>query len=667
VYGETIPSPDPTKRLLVLRQPVGVCAAITPWNFPLAMITRKVAPALAAGCPVVIKPAEQTPLTALAAAELAQRAGMPPGVLNMLTSDAAGSVDIGKVLCASPVVRHLSFTGSTEVGRILMAQSAPSIKKLGLELGGNAPFIVFDDADVDAAVEGAMQSKYRNAGQTCVCANRLYVQDGVYETFVQRLAERVAGMKVGSGFDEGVQVGPLIDDQALTKVQRHVDDALAKGARMLTGGKVLHAGSGGRFYAPTVLADAHAGMLCAREETFGPVAPVFRFSTEDEAIAAANATEFGLAGYFYSRDVGRIFRVGEALEYGIVGVNTGLISNEVAPFGGVKQSGLGREGSHHGIDAEPHRAVPWPEHVSTRRRAISGPAIGFGTQPGDAPTHMRGQAIILALRPGRTAIATRAMAEHAIRVGIALPLVLRMDQPALGDGPLGARQLRAIEPAHRRVQGLELGCGTNRRRARTAVTASLRRRRSRRCPRRGQPGQSRPRDEAHQDRTQHETGERHRHPPGQTCALRMSHGKIRSMRRGVVAVLRVIHLGEEVPALRQQSGHLHQPGQGKPGQRPAGAEPRAEQGQRNDEPQQNETALHAAHHRLRLPMEELVQIEAACREAARDLHDALAAHADGRLQAPGRYETRRAQERGHAAQKGQQRPAQSPAGEFGRR
>ena len=350
VYGETIPSPDPTKRLLVLRQPVGVCAAITPWNFPLAMITRKVAPALAAGCPVVIKPAEQTPLTALAAAELAQRAGMPPGVLNMLTSDAAGSVDIGKVLCASPVVRHLSFTGSTEVGRILMAQSAPSIKKLGLELGGNAPFIVFDDADVDAAVEGAMQSKYRNAGQTCVCANRLYVQDGVYEAFVQKLAERVAGMKVGSGFDEGVQVGPLIDDQALAKVQRHVDDAMAKGARMLTGGKVLHAGSGGRFYAPTVLADAHAGMLCAREETFGPVAPVFRFKTEDDAIAAANATEFGLAAYFYSRDVGRIFRVGEALEYGIVGVNTGLISNEVAPFGGVKQSGLGREGSHHGID-----------------------------------------------------------------------------------------------------------------------------------------------------------------------------------------------------------------------------------------------------------------------------------------------------------------------------
>ncbi|MBW4048672.1 MAG: NAD-dependent succinate-semialdehyde dehydrogenase [Proteobacteria bacterium] len=350
VYGETIPSPDPTKRLLVIRQPVGVCAAITPWNFPLAMITRKVAPALAAGCPVVIKPAEQTPLTALAAAELAQRAGMPRGVLNLLTSDAAGSVDIGKVLCDSPIVRHLSFTGSTEVGRILMAQSAPSIKKLGLELGGNAPFIVFDDADVDAAVDGAMQSKYRNAGQTCVCANRLYVQDGIYENFVEKLAARVAGMKVGGGFDEGVQVGPLIDEQALSKVQRHVDDALAKGARMLTGGTVLNVESGGRFYAPTVLADANAGMLCAREETFGPVAPVFRFKTEEDAIAAANATEFGLAAYFFSRDVGRIFRVGEALEYGMVGVNTGLISNEVAPFGGVKQSGLGREGSHHGID-----------------------------------------------------------------------------------------------------------------------------------------------------------------------------------------------------------------------------------------------------------------------------------------------------------------------------
>ncbi len=349
VYGETIPSPDPSKRLVVLRQPIGVCAAITPWNFPLAMITRKVAPALAAGCPVVIKPAEQTPLTALAAAELAQRAGMPPGVLNMLTSDADGSVQIGKVLCASDVVRHLSFTGSTEVGRILMAQSAPTVKKLSLELGGNAPFIVFDDADIDAAVEGAMQSKYRNAGQTCVCANRLYVQRGVYEQFVERLARRVAELKVGPGTSAGVQIGPLIDQQGLDKVRRHVDDALARGARLLTGGKVLEQG-GGRYFEPTVLADADASMLCAREETFGPVAPVFAFDTEEQAVAAANATEFGLAAYFYSRDLARVTRVGEALEYGIVGVNTGLISNEVAPFGGVKQSGLGREGSHHGID-----------------------------------------------------------------------------------------------------------------------------------------------------------------------------------------------------------------------------------------------------------------------------------------------------------------------------
>ncbi|MGE0073412.1 MAG: NAD-dependent succinate-semialdehyde dehydrogenase, partial [Thiomonas sp.] len=271
VYGETIPSPDATKRLLVLRQPVGVCAAITPWNFPLAMITRKVAPALAAGCPVVIKPAEQTPLTALAAAELAHRAGMPRGVLNVLTADAEGSIAIGKLLCASPVVRHLSFTGSTEVGRILMAQSAPTIKKLSLELGGNAPFIVFDDADVDAAVEGAMASKYRNAGQTCVCANRLYVQDGIYDEFVARLAQAVGGLKVGDGFDEGVNLGPLIDDQALAKVERHISDALTKGARMVVGGKRVESGQyAGRFYQATVLADVTADMLCAREETFGP-------------------------------------------------------------------------------------------------------------------------------------------------------------------------------------------------------------------------------------------------------------------------------------------------------------------------------------------------------------------------------------------------------------
>lgn len=351
VYGETIPSPDATKRLLVLKQPVGVCAAITPWNFPLAMITRKVAPALAAGCPVVIKPAEQTPLTALAAAELAHRAGMPRGVLNVLTADVQGSIEIGKLLCASKVVRHLSFTGSTEVGRILMAQSAPTIKKLSLELGGNAPFIVFDDADLDSAIAGAMASKYRNSGQTCVCANRLYVQDGIYDRFVDRLAQAVSSLKVGDGFEEGVNLGPLIDDQALAKVEKHISDATAKGARMVVGGKRIDSSpNAGRFFQPTVLADVTADMLCAREETFGPVAPVFRFKTEQEAIAAANATEFGLAAYFFSRDVGRIFRVTEALEYGMVGINTGLMSNEVAPFGGVKQSGLGREGSRHGID-----------------------------------------------------------------------------------------------------------------------------------------------------------------------------------------------------------------------------------------------------------------------------------------------------------------------------
>ncbi|MFO1251178.1 MAG: NAD-dependent succinate-semialdehyde dehydrogenase [Inhella sp.] len=346
VYGETIPTTDPDKRYLVLRQPIGVCAAITPWNFPVAMITRKVAPALAAGCTVVVKPAEQTPLCALALAELARRAGLPDGVLNVVTGDGAQSVAIGRALCASDTVRHLSFTGSTEVGRLLMAQCAPSIKKLALELGGNAPFIVFDDADVDAAVEGAMISKYRNAGQTCVCANRLYVQDGVYEAFVTKLAERAAQLRVGNGFEAGVQQGPLIDADALAKVEAHVQDALDQGARLLTGGHRLAPHS----YAPTVLADAHAGMRCAREEIFGPVAPVFRFHTEAEAIAMANATEFGLASYFYSRDMGRIFRVGEALEYGMVGVNTGLISTAEVPFGGVKHSGLGREGSRHGMD-----------------------------------------------------------------------------------------------------------------------------------------------------------------------------------------------------------------------------------------------------------------------------------------------------------------------------
>jgi succinate-semialdehyde dehydrogenase/glutarate-semialdehyde dehydrogenase len=346
VYGETVPTTDPNKRTLVIKQPIGVCAAITPWNFPIAMITRKVAPALAAGCPVVIKPAEATPLSALACAELAQRAGMPAGVLNVITADAKNSIDVGKVLCASDTVRHLSFTGSTEVGRILMSQCAPTVKKLSLELGGNAPFIVFDDADIDSAVEGAMISKYRNAGQTCVCANRLYVQDGVYDAFVKKLADRSKTIKVGNGFEPGINQGPLIDAQAMAKVEAHVADALAKGAKVISGGSKL----GERFYAPTVLADATSEMLCAREETFGPVAPVFRFKTEADAIRLANDTEFGLASYFYSRDVGRIFRVAEALEYGMVGINTGLISVAEVPFGGVKQSGLGREGSHHGID-----------------------------------------------------------------------------------------------------------------------------------------------------------------------------------------------------------------------------------------------------------------------------------------------------------------------------
>ncbi|MDR2326267.1 MAG: NAD-dependent succinate-semialdehyde dehydrogenase [Acidovorax sp.] len=344
--GEILPQFDNNRRLLVMRQPIGVCAAITPWNFPLAMITRKVAPALAAGCTVVIKPAELTPLTALAATELAARAGFPPGVLNVLTSDAEGSVAVGKLLCESDVVRHLSFTGSTEVGRVLMAQCAPTVKKLALELGGNAPFIVFDDADLESAVEGALASKYRNAGQTCVCANRIYVQDAVYERFVALFAARVQGLKVGNGFEAGVIQGPLIEPAALDKVQRHVDDAVAQGGRIVVGGHRLQ----GQFFAPTVIADAHAGMLVAREETFGPLAPIFRFSTEQEAIAAANATEFGLASYFYSRDMGRIFRVGEALEYGMVGVNAGVIATEHVPFGGVKQSGLGREGSSHGLD-----------------------------------------------------------------------------------------------------------------------------------------------------------------------------------------------------------------------------------------------------------------------------------------------------------------------------
>jgi succinate-semialdehyde dehydrogenase/glutarate-semialdehyde dehydrogenase len=344
-YGETIPATLADKRLVVIKQPIGVCAAITPWNFPLAMITRKVAPALAAGCTVVVKPAEQTPLTALALAALTEQAGFPPGVFNVLTGD---PVAIGGELTASPIVRKLSFTGSTEVGRLLMAQSAPTIKKLSLELGGNAPFIVFDDADVDAAVNGALIAKYRNTGQTCVCANRILVQAGVYEEFARKLAARAGELKVGAGIEDGVAQGPLIDDDALSKVEAHVADALAKGARVLCGG-ARHE-RGGNFYQPTVLADVTPAMRVAREETFGPVAPLFRFTTEAEAVAMANDTEFGLAAYFYSRDVARCWRVGEALEYGMVGVNTGLISNEVAPFGGIKQSGLGREGSKYGIE-----------------------------------------------------------------------------------------------------------------------------------------------------------------------------------------------------------------------------------------------------------------------------------------------------------------------------
>lgn len=345
IYGEVIPAPLNDRRLLVLKQPIGVTAAITPWNFPTAMITRKAAPALAAGCAMIVKPAEQTPLSALALAVLAEEAGIPGGVFQVITGDAR---QIGAAICASPVVTKLSFTGSTEVGRILMRQSADTIKKLSLELGGNAPFIVFDDADLDAAVEGAIASKYRNAGQTCVCANRLFVQDGVFDVFAQKLAVRVAQLQVGDGLSEGVTQGPLIDDAALSKVESHVADAIAKGARLVAGGK-RHA-LGGTFYEPTVLADVSPDAIMFSEETFGPVAPLFRFQTDDEVIELANRTEFGLASYFYSRDIGRIWRVAEALEYGMVGVNTGIISNEVAPFGGVKQSGLGREGSHHGID-----------------------------------------------------------------------------------------------------------------------------------------------------------------------------------------------------------------------------------------------------------------------------------------------------------------------------
>ena len=345
IYGETIPSPWPDARILTLRQPIGVMAAITPWNFPAAMITRKCAPALAAGCACVIKPAPETPLTALALGELALRAGLPPGVINIVTGNAEA---IGKVFCEHPAVRFVGFTGSTAVGKLLMRQAASGVKKVGLELGGNAPFIVFDDADLDAAVAGAMVSKYRNMGQTCVCANRLYVQEGIYDAFAAKLTEAVAKLKVGDGVAAGVQQGPLITLKAVEKVEALIADARAKGARVLAGGG-RHA-LGGTFFQPTVLGDATPEMLLAREEIFGPVAPLFRFRDEADVIAQANATQYGLAASFYARDLGRVFRVAEALEYGMVGVNSGVISTEVAPFGGVKQSGLGREGSRHGVE-----------------------------------------------------------------------------------------------------------------------------------------------------------------------------------------------------------------------------------------------------------------------------------------------------------------------------
>ena len=346
VYGETVPGHQPDKRILVLKQPIGVVASITPWNFPNAMIARKVAPALAAGCTFVAKPAEDTPLSALAMAVLAERAGMPKGVFNVVP--ASDGAEIGREFCENATVRKISFTGSTEVGRILLRQSADQIKKASMELGGNAPFIVFDDADVDAAVEGAMVSKYRNNGQTCVCANRIYVQAGVYDEFARKLAERAQGLRLGDGFEEGVTTGPLINADALEKVEAHIADAVGKGAEVLTGGN--RAAQGGTFFEPTVLTGVTASMAVAREETFGPVAPLFRFEDEADVIAQANDTIHGLASYFYARDLGRVWRVAEALEYGMVGVNTGLISTETAPFGGVKQSGLGREGSRHGID-----------------------------------------------------------------------------------------------------------------------------------------------------------------------------------------------------------------------------------------------------------------------------------------------------------------------------
>ncbi|VDR29577.1 Succinate-semialdehyde dehydrogenase [NADP(+)] GabD [Raoultella terrigena] len=345
VYGDTIPGHQADKRLIVIKQPIGVTAAITPWNFPAAMITRKAGPALAAGCTMVLKPASQTPFSALALAELARRAGIPDGVFSVVTGSAGA---VGNALTSNPLVRKLSFTGSTEIGRQLMAQCAQDIKKVSLELGGNAPFIVFDDADLDKAVEGALASKFRNAGQTCVCANRLYVQEGVYDRFAEKLQQAVEKLRLGDGLQSGVTTGPLIDDKAVAKVQEHIADALAKGARIMTGGKVHELG--GNFFQPTILLDVPDSAKVAKEETFGPLAPLFRFKDEADVIRQANDTEFGLAAYFYARDLSRVFRVGEALEYGIVGINTGLISNEVAPFGGVKASGLGREGSKYGID-----------------------------------------------------------------------------------------------------------------------------------------------------------------------------------------------------------------------------------------------------------------------------------------------------------------------------
>ncbi|SFG26647.1 succinate semialdehyde dehydrogenase /glutarate-semialdehyde dehydrogenase [Novosphingobium sp. CF614] len=345
IYGDVIPGHQPDKRVIVLKQPIGVTAAITPWNFPSAMITRKAGPALAAGCTMVLKPASQTPFSALALAELAERAGIPKGVLSVVTGSAG---QVGAELTSNPIVRKLTFTGSTEIGSQLMAQCAKDIKKLSLELGGNAPFIVFDDADLDAAVEGALMSKYRNNGQTCVCANRLYVQDGIYDAFVDRLKIAVSRLRIGNGMEDGVTIGPLIDEKAVAKVEEHIADAVAKGAAVVTGGKPHDLG--GLFFEPTILVDVPDDAAVAREETFGPLAPLFRFGDEADVIKRANDTEFGLAAYFYARDLGRVFRVAEALEYGIVGINTGIISTEAAPFGGVKSSGIGREGSKYGID-----------------------------------------------------------------------------------------------------------------------------------------------------------------------------------------------------------------------------------------------------------------------------------------------------------------------------